>query len=175
MRILAALACLSLAACSPPPGQYRIGLHDAYERLAASDFAGFMRERQCGILVHLQRTRELPDHAITWRILSSGREMLNFTATLTPVSDAETKVEISVFTDPDGSEAYDGTDFYRRPALKQPLRPALEEQVASLMQGRAYDVANVTQEPKDEVCLIQRGGLETGTVRFSVNDGEDEP
>lgn len=174
MRIVAALAWLALSGCTQPPGQYRIGLHDAYERLAGSDFAGFMRERQCGVLIHL-RTQGAPDHAVTWRILSSGREMVTFTATLTAISNTETKVDISVSGDNDGSEAYDGTDFYRRPAVKQPIRPAIEEQVAALLEGREYDVANVTQAPKDEVCLIQRGGLESGAFRFSVNDRENEP
>jgi len=30
-----------LSACSEPPGQYKLGLHDAYERLVKGDFNDF--------------------------------------------------------------------------------------------------------------------------------------
>jgi hypothetical protein len=171
-RTVGALACLVLlAACGEeklPVGHYKIGLKEAHERLAKSDWRDFMRERQCGILVHLKASPRL-DPAVTWRVSSSGQEMFNFTATLTAVSPTVTKVDISVSKDPEGGEAYDGKHFYKRPALRQPVRPAINEQVAAVMQGRPYNVANAQAPPKDTVCLIQRGGLETG-MRFSIND-----
>ena len=169
-RTIAALSCLTLlAACQElPPGQYKLGLQEAYERLAKGDWRDFITERQCGILVHLS-THPQSDRAITWRVRSDGQEMLNFTAVLTPVTATKTKVDISVSKERGGAEAYDGAQFYRRPALQQPVRPAIAEQVAALLQGRPYNVKNVPPGEKDTVCLVQRAGLETGT-RFSVND-----
>ena len=171
-RTLVALACLPLlAACQEkdPPGVYRIGLREAYERLAKGDLRDFMRERQCGILVHVKAYPQ-PERAVTWRILSSGMEMLNFTAALTAVSATKTKVDIKVSKEPDGAEAYDGAQFYKRPALRQPVRPAIAEQVAALLEGRAYNVRNIAPSKKDTVCLVQRGGLEETGTPFSVHD-----
>ena len=158
-----------MAACQEKPGEYRLGLHEAYERLAKGDWRDFMFERQCGILVHLKASPQL-DRAVTWRVTSSGQEMLNFTAKLTAVSATKTKVDISVSKQRDGTEDYDGNQFYRRPALRQPIRPAIAEQVAALLEGRPYNVKNAQSPPKDTVCLVQRAGLESGSIRFSVND-----
>jgi hypothetical protein len=67
-----------------------------------------------------------------------------------------------------GGEAYDGSQFYVRPAFNQPLRPAVEEQVAAILESRAFDVRRVGPGT-DKVCLVQRGGLESGRV-FRVDD-----
>ena len=45
-----------LSACSGPrlpPGQYKLGLRDTYERLAKGDFNDFKFERHCGILINI--------------------------------------------------------------------------------------------------------------------------
>ena len=68
-----------------------------------------------------------------------------------------------------GREAYDGTIFYPRPAFNQPLRPAVEEQVAALLEGRAYDPARVPRG-SDSVCNVQRAGLEAGHRPFTLTD-----
>jgi hypothetical protein len=173
MRAIAGLAGLAfLSGCGEPPGQVALSAHDAYERLAKGDLKDFIFERQCGILVHV-KTDARPDRSVTWHILSSGRVMLSFTATLAPVNDRRTKVEIAVSREPDGSEAYDGTKSYVRPALKQPLRPAIEELVAALLKGRAFDAKRL-QDKNDihinHICNLQRGGVEAGIARFSIND-----
>src|SRR5262249_53441041 len=115
----------------PLPEQYKIGLHDAYERLAKADFHDFKIERHCGILISITSQGE-PDHAVTWEVTSSGRRMLSFAATLTPVDDDTTKVNVSVSRDANGREAYDGKQDYMRPAVNQPVRPAIEEKIASV-------------------------------------------
>jgi len=110
----------------------------------------------------------IPGYEVTWRVHSSGREVVRFTAVLTAFSENQTKVEIRVPAAPDGGEMYDGTKFYKRPAFNQPLRPAVQEQVAAILEGRKFDVQRVGPG-KDKVCLVQRGGLETGRV-FSIDD-----
>src|ERR1700680_2173640 len=169
-RGIAGLAVLTLtAACDEPPGQVALGVHEAYERLAQTDLADFIFKRQCGILVHV-RTEKQPDRSVTWQILSSGEEMLRFIVTLTPVDNQQTKVDIAVSRDANGHEAYDGTHFYTRPALMQPTRPAIEEQVAALLEGRNFDLSRLPAAPKDTVCNVQRAGLEEGTARFTIHD-----
>lgn len=174
---LAGLALIS-GCSSEPPGQIALSAHDAYERLAKGDLTEFIFKRQCGILIHAKTEAE-PDRSVTWHILSSGREMLNFTATLTPVDDRRTKVDIAVSRDPDGGEAYDGTRSYPRPALQQPVRPALEELVAALLNGRAFDAKRLPKRTTcdfniNSACDIQRGGVEAGLFRWSI-DNEDGP
>lgn len=167
------LICLIVSAlligCDKPRVGYEIGLHEAYDRLRNSEFKDFLAMEQCGILIHLQADGE-PDHSVTYHISSSGEEMLSFTATLVPVNDKETKVDVTVSHDPNGKEAYDGNQFYPRPAVQQPVRLAINEQVAALLEGRAFDVAHIANHPDDSVCNIQRGGLESGVVRFSIHD-----
>ena len=108
------------------------------------------------------------DRSVTWRVYSSGREMVNFTATLTPPDAGRTRVDISVGRNAAGHEAYDGSLFYTRPAFNQPLRPAVEEQVAALLEGRSFDVTRIPSGT-DGVCDVQRDGLEEGSDHFSVN------
>lgn len=147
---------------------YAIGAHDAYLRLLHSELPELVMARQCGVLIH-PRTEGVADRSVTWRVYSSGREMVNFTATLTPLGDGRTRAEISVGRNAAGHEAYDGSLFYTRPAFNQPLRPAVEEQVAALLEGRAFDVSRVPRGT-DSVCDVQRAGLEEGTEHFSVTD-----
>jgi hypothetical protein len=160
-----------LSACEPqlPPGQYRVGLHDAYERLANADFEDFKSERECGIRIQIVRQAE-PETSVTWTVTSSGRRMLNFTATLTPVNDQTTQVDISILRDANGREAYDGTQQYPRPAVNQPVRPAIEEKIASLLGGRPYDAKRMAADYSgDSICTLQRNGREIGLC-FTVND-----
>ena len=170
VRVIAGLAGLAfISGCSEPPGQYKLGLHDAYERLAKGDFNDFKFERHCGILINIASQRQ-NERAITWHVTSSGRRMLSFTATLTPVDAKTTKVEVSISREANGREAYDGTQQYGRPALNQPVRPAVEEKIASLLTGRPYDATRMSKQYSgDGICTLQRNGLEIGYC-FTVDD-----
>jgi hypothetical protein len=57
--------------CSEPPGQYKLGLHDALERFAKADFNDFKFERHCGVLIYI--ASELQPERVTWHVTSSGR------------------------------------------------------------------------------------------------------
>ena len=168
-KILLFSGLVMLSACSEPPGQYKLGLHDAYERLAKGDFNDFKFERHCGILINIASQLQ-PERAVTWHVTSSGRRMLSFTATLTPVDAKTTKVEVSISREANGREAYDGTQQYGRPALNQPVRPAIEEKIASLLTGRPYDATRMSKQYSgDGICTLQRNGLEIGYC-FTVDD-----
>jgi hypothetical protein len=158
----------ALGGCGRENGVYEIGVHDAYERLVRSALPDLVMARQCGILIH-PRAEGVADRAVTWRVYSSGREMVNFTATLTPLGAGRTRAEVSIGRNAQGHEAYDGSLFYTRPAFNQPLRPAVEEQVAALLEGRSFDIGRVPRGT-DSVCDVQRAGLEEGSERFSVLD-----
>jgi hypothetical protein len=159
--------------------------HQAYEKLLAADFTPFRRDRQCGILIHIINEGE-EGKSVTWRVTSSGREMLRFTAQLIAVDATHTKIAVDVSKEiKNGREAYDGTQFYARPAVLQPVRPAIDEQIDAILTDREFDWRNVrkaTEAPSapgtfavmsnDSVCNVQRGGLEEGTP-FSVDDVEE--
>jgi hypothetical protein len=172
MVLLAAV--VSLAGCGQetPPGVYNLSIHDAFQRLSTNELPDLVFRRQCGILIHVT-PGGVPDGRVTWRVTSSGEDVVEFTAILTPISDKQTKVEIKMPADPDGGEVYDGAKFYRRPAFNQPLRPAVEEQVAAILEGRPFDIERVGPG-RDSVCDVQRGGLESG-IRFRVNDPPGSP
>jgi len=172
-RAAMVLLAASLAGCEKtPPGVYNLGLHDAYRRLSTNELPDLVYRRQCGILIHVT-PGGVPDGRVIWRVTSSGEDVVEFTAILTPLGENQTKVEIKLPADPNGGEAYDGAKFYRRPAFNQPLRPAVEEQVAAILESRPFDIERVGPG-QDSVCNVQRGGLENGT-RFRVNDPPGSP
>ena len=169
-RLAAIVAMAALASgCGRGPGVYDVSVKDAYARLAQNKLDDYSFSQQCGILIHLV-PEGVPDNLVTWRVLSSGQEMLSFTARLTPQGNSRTKVDIDVSKDADGTEAYSGEDFYPRPALRQPLRPALAEAIGAVLEARKFDVERIPKPAEsDSVCSVQRAGLEAGH-RFSVND-----
>ena len=165
------LMAVGLAGCSrDEPVVYPLALHDVFLKLADNKLEDFKFKRQCGILIHF-RPEAIVDKSITWRVNSDGREMLSFTAHLTPVGETSTKVDVEVSKDPDGTEAYAGGDFYKRPALLQPLRPAVEEAIAAELEGRTFDPLRVPQPAeRDRVCQIQKATLQSSGKPFSVED-----
>jgi hypothetical protein len=173
-RLSVIVLAAGLSGCAQEPGVYSLPLHDAYERLAHNTFDGFKLARQCGILIHIS-PEPIQDESIIWRVFSSDEEQVSFTARLSAVGDKKTKVTVEVSQDPDGTEAYDGKDFYPHPAFRQPLKPAVEEAIAATLENRPFDVAKVVDIPGDnQVCNIQRGGLESTGRAFSVHDKAGE-
>lgn len=185
-RLLPAIVLAGLAAaCSEPPGQYRISAQDAYQKLIAADFLEFRRDRQCGILIHIKSEGD-EGKSVTWRVTSSGREMLNFTAHLLPVDATRTKIDIEVSKEvKNGREAYDGTHTYARPAVMQPVRPAIVEQIDAILTDRPFAWQNVRKATEsaspsgtfkvmthDDMCYVQRGNLTEGRP-LSIDDVEE--
>ncbi|AZI35907.1 hypothetical protein NT2_04_04590 [Caenibius tardaugens NBRC 16725] len=172
LRVFFIVPIMLAAACGgkAEPGVYDLPLSEAYARLAKADIMGFRKARQCGILIHFETTRKR-DESITWRVISNGRTMVNFTVSLTDTGDGRTRATLTMPADPQGGEPYDGTKNYPRPALNQPLRPAVQELIDAAMEGRPYDVMRLP-EPRntDRVCSVQRGGLESGSFRFGIDD-----
>jgi hypothetical protein len=166
------LAVIGLIGCQKPrtPGVYEVGVDEAYRRLAGHQLPDLVYAKQCGILIHVT-PEGVGGRQVTWHVHSSDVEVVQFTAVLTPVGETQTKVEIRIPPAPDGGEMYDGKKFYPRPAFNQPLRPAVAEQVAAILEGRKFDVRRVGPGV-DSVCNVQRGGLETGHV-FHVDDPPD--
>lgn len=166
IRIAIVAACLFLAGCSRPPLTWSLSPDEAYARLERADIAGFRLARQCGILIYFSPVKTA-GKAIRWNVTSSGQTVASFTVRLEPEGDG-TRAVIEIPSDPRGGEIYDGDKDYPRPALKQPLRPAVEELVNAAMDGRKFHGEGLTST--DRVCSIQRGGLESGAFRFSVDD-----
>jgi hypothetical protein len=164
---------LLVSACNEAPkGHYPLTVQEARARLAANSFIEFRSDRQCGVLIHIVQSAR-SERSITWTVSSSGLSQLSFTAVLTPVDARYTKVDVTMVPELGGREPYDGTQFYPRPAVRQPVRPAIEEQVAAALETRPYDPKRLPQAKKDSVCVVQRAGLESG-FRFSVNDEPGE-
>ena len=161
------VAAALLWGCSKPVEGYAVSVDDAYRRLMASDMEGLKMGRQCGILIHFQPSGT-PNKSVTWQVTSSGREMVRFTVDLVPAGEGRTKFSVTMPPDEHGQEPYAGGQFRPRPAFNQPLRPAIEEQIAALLEGRDYSWRNVPTGT-DSVCNVQRAGLEEGH-RFSIND-----
>lgn len=176
-RSVLAAALLLLAGCRREPGVYDLPLHEAYQRLAGNALKDLRSNEQCGILIQFIPTG-VPDKSVSWAVVSEGEELLHFTAHLLPVDSEETKVQLEMSRDPynpSDHEAYDGSQFYFRPAMQSPARPRIEEAIAAILEGRAYDLGHVKSVGSSSVCGIQRGRIDTGEGAFSIHDqpGED--
>ena len=166
----AALMAAALTGCGGEqrqPGVYALPPQEAFARLEEADIEGFRARRQCGILIHF--TRSADADSITWRVTSSGRPVARFTVRLAPEGQG-TRTTIEVPEAPEGGEIYDGNKQLPRPALQQPLRPAVQELIDAAMEQRAFDVMRMP-EPRnmDGVCSLQKGGLQHGRP-FAVDD-----
>lgn len=169
---LAALGCALLAGCaSTPPDVYAVPIDVAYQKLRSGDLTDFRNARQCGILIHIA-SEGRSDKSVRWVVTSSGRTVASWIARLEAVDAENTRITIEVPKSPDGKgEIYDGNQFYPRPALHQPLRPAIRELINSRLEGRSFDVSNSPNSGEHEsVCNVQRGGLESGSFKFGVDD-----
>jgi hypothetical protein len=165
-----------VAGCGKAPhtGVYDLPVATVFERISTSDMDDFRAARQCGLLIHFT-VEKRANEEVRWVVRSSGSEVASFTARLVPLAADKTKVEIELPKAPDGGEIYDGTKFYPRPALYQPLRPAIAELIDARIEQRPFDVWRIPDgvRAKDSVCSVQRAGLEGGNAHFR-HDGKDE-
>ena len=173
-RVVSIAACAALVGCgssssSLPPDTYAVPVEIAYERLIAGDMIDFRTGSQCGILIHFNAEKEL-NKQVRWLVTSSGTQVAQFTVRLIPVDAQTTRFEIDVPADPEGGEIYDGTKVYARPALHQPLRPAVQALIAARMEQRPFDATGLPRSEVDSVCSVQRAGLESGSAQWGVND-----
>ena len=164
---IAGLAFLGGCGNAPAPQGYAMSVEDAQRLLIAGSFEDMKMARQCGILIHIKPYVSGSDE-VSWTVTSSGQKVAQFSAKLVPAGPGRIKAVVSLPVEPDGHEAYDGSQTYPRPAFNQPLRPAVEEQVAAILEQRPYEVERVPRG-EDTVCNVQRGGLESGRP-FSVRD-----
>lgn len=169
-----AIAAASLAGCNGESGSkagvYDLPMAEVYQRLVNSRMPEMVKFRQCGIPVNVVPVQP-EGWKLRWRALSDGRLVGNFDAVLTQVSANQTKVEIVLPPKEDGSgEIYDGSEEYTRPAFNQPLRPAIEEQVAMILENRPFNEERVGLGT-DGTCNVQRGSMEMG-VKFKLDDDD---
>lgn len=173
MRAMLAVAiCAILTGCSSaPPDVYAVPIGVAYEKLRAGGLKDFRYARQCGILIDIT-SEGVPDKSVRWVVTSSGLNVASWIARLAAVDADHTRITIEVPAAPGGKgEIYDGHQFYPRPALHQPLRPAIRELIESRLEGRDFDVERSPNGGENEsVCNVQRGGLQSGAFKFGVDD-----
>lgn len=161
---------LAVAGCAnaPEAAGYPISVEEAYARLRAADLSDLLYHRRCGVPIK-SISGGIPGKEVTWQVLSGGDERLRFTVSLTPVDAQHTAATVAIKAREHDGEGYDGANHYKRPVLEQPIRSAVEEQVAAVLEGRAYDKERAGRGD-DSVCDVQRAGSESGSARFSVND-----
>jgi Zn-dependent protease with chaperone function len=163
---------------------YAMPVHEAWQRLSQGSIAPFLRDRQCGILVHAH-VSAVADKSVTWSITSETVEQIRFTATLTAdgadatrvtlsIEDFEETFQLSEAADPD-KPSY---PVAKRPALRPPLRPYFAEAMNAMLESRSFRASRVIDPafmqddgPKvtSEICASQQSRLVRGE-HFSIHD-----
>lgn len=163
------MALLLLAGCSNEPGTYDIPLAEAYQLLQSNPLDEFRRDRQCGLVYRLVPSGNGTDE-VTWQVFSGGMQLLWFKARLTPASSDETKVTIEVETGgEEGKELYSGDYETPRPVVAQPVRPAIEEAIAAVLEKRPFNGEGLPSQDNPNLCNMQRSMLEDGRI-VTVHD-----
>jgi Zn-dependent protease with chaperone function len=162
---------------------YPLPLHEAWLRLAHGSIGAFLRDRQCGLLVHAHVSAVM-DQQVTWSITSETVEQIRFTATLAAdgpnatqvtlaIDDAEKKQMWTMANRPDVPPWW----VKMRPALMPPLRPYFAEAMTALLEDRPFNARRVagpaeideSTRSTGEVCSAHRTQLVNGR-HFSIHD-----
>jgi Zn-dependent protease with chaperone function len=162
---------------------YPLPAHEAWLRLVQGSLGAFLRDRQCGILVHAH-VSAVTDQSVTWSITSETVEQIRFTATLAADGPDATRVTLGIADfEKTTSWAEAGKpevapyQVAMRPALMPPLRPYFAEAVTAMLEQRPFERHRVVPPSVlDEgtrwtgnVCGSQRTQLEAGR-HLSIHD-----
>jgi Zn-dependent protease with chaperone function len=163
---------------------YPMPVHEAWLRLSQGSLGAFIRDRHCGILVHVH-VSAVTDRNVTWSITSETVEQIRFTATLAADGPDATRVTLAIA---DSEKTLLWSEAHRpdlapypvamRPALMPPLRPYFVEAITALLEQRPYDPKRVVPPAGEglsarwtgNVCASHRTQLETAGRRLSIHD-----
>jgi hypothetical protein len=177
LTMLAALGALQGCTKKEPPrpvGVYAVPFDVARERVKEADLHGFTLARRCGLSVTLLRF-DSGEGRIGWHVVNEVTTVFDIVVSFEALNPQTTKTAITISPDPKGGEAYDGKQFYPRPVLMQPVRPAVQELLDAAFEQRAFDVWHNGGLPRtDQVCSVQRGGAEAGVAKFHLDDKPGE-
>ena len=165
---------------------YPLPLHEAWLKLARDDLRHFVHHHHCGVLVHVHMYGET-DRSVVWSITSEGEERIRFTATLEPIGENTTRVQLRIDDRQPRQKIYE-VDKTKppelvvfRPALSVPLRTHFAEEMTAALEDRLFFVDGLFNKtaflPGDGmtggVCMSQRQRLEGEYKRYSIHDTGD--
>jgi Zn-dependent protease with chaperone function len=163
---------------------YPVPVHEAWLRLSQGSLGAFIRDRHCGILVHVHQTAVV-DQNVTWSITSEGVEQIRLAATVAADGPKATRVTLTI---EDAEKTVLWTDSRQpelgpwpvamRPALMPPLRPFVAEAMTAMLEQRAFDPKRVVPPAggdesarwTGDVCGSHRTQLETAGRHLSIHD-----
>jgi hypothetical protein len=157
---LAAAACGILAGCAREQGRvYQKSPVEAHRILAAT-----------GLPPHVFGTEE-PEFStdsadpakVTWIVRSRGVEILRFAAIIAPASDAAVRVRVTVDAPKQGPLGDIAKRLDGNPTVKNLYLAAMEERVASALEGRLFKLASVYPE------MMQAAFANLGRLQASVD------
>jgi hypothetical protein len=145
--LLLCAASLALSACSggQPGNVYDMPVDQVYAVIARTNIPDDLKKtvnRAKGSEVRVSR---VTNQSVTWKLTEYGHEIARFVATVTPEGEdgAKTRVTVDAIGAEDGKFAKQGREFNNRGLLVHTARMAMEEQIASKMEGRGYDERKV--------------------------------
>jgi hypothetical protein len=159
---LAAAACGILAGCGQEePGRvYQKSSVDAHRILGDTGIPPGV----FGTVAPDYSTDRSDPKKVTWTIKRGGVELFRYTATLAPVSGGATRVNVTMTAPTQGPMGNIAKKFDENPAIKKMYQAAVEERVASALEGRPFKLSAVYPE------MMQAVFANMGNIRASVDE-----
>jgi hypothetical protein len=163
---LAAAACGVLAGCGEQGRVYQKSPAEAHNILAAT-----------AIPPHVFGT-EAPDYSldrsdpakVTWIVRNGGAEVLRFAAIIAPKGEAAARVRVTIDAPKQGPMGDIAKRLDDNPTIKRLYLAAMEERVASALEGRPFRVSSVYPELM-QATFANLGRLKAG---FEAAHAADE-
>jgi hypothetical protein len=158
---LAAAACGVLAGCAQEPGRvYQKSPADAHKILGATGIPpGVFGTNQPDF-----STDRSDPKKVTWTIKRGGVELFRYMASLTPESGGATRVNVTMTAPTQGPMGDINKKLNENPAIKKMYQAAMEERVASALEGRPFKLSAVYPE------MMQAAFANLGNIQASVNE-----
>jgi hypothetical protein len=80
---------------------------------------------------------------VTWIVSNNGSELMRYTATLSAAGEGKTRVELELKGAKGGSAGDVEKRFAENPSIKNLYVVAMQERIASAIEGRALDMARI--------------------------------
>jgi hypothetical protein len=136
--LFALLPAILLAACSDGGAVYPVKVERARQILSKTGVAPIFGSNATGVDIQTYKPTE-----VTWIVSSNGSELMRYVATLSEAGEGRTRIGLTLKGYKGGPTGDVEKRFVDNPSIRNLYLVAMEERIASALQGRALDMSKV--------------------------------